>query len=420
MRNKYLRIILVLLVLLVTGEISAQGRFPKPEFETGYVQPSPTTPEPRAFAMEYFDVIILIAVLLLISYFIFRRRSRKGILWTSVFSLIYFGFIRNGCICSIGAIQNVSLTLADPNYGMSVVALLFFIIPLVFALFTGRTFCAGACPLGAIQDVVVQKPIQLPVALQRALGMIPYLYLGLAVLYAATGSDFIICRYDPFIGIFRMDAPFTMVVLGLGFLLVGIFVARPYCRFFCPYGVLLNWMSRFSRRHLTITPSKCISCKLCENSCPFDAINIPDQSIQKKDVSRNVKRFLIFALLIPVWMAIGVWVGEQSHVFLSKGNPQVYMAELLISHPELKSDIDNLDIQAFLASGKSMDILVEEASLIRDKFRIGSWILGAFLGLVFGIKLLNLFVYRKSEDYEPDKGECLSCGRCMEYCPVES
>ena len=67
-----------------------------------------------------------------------------------------------------------------------------------------------------------------------------------------------------------------------------------------------------------------------------------------------------------------------------------------------------------------MDKLVEEADAIRDKFRLGSWILGAFLGLVFGIKLLNQFVYRKNEDYVPDKGECLSCGRCMEYCPVES
>jgi len=191
-RTKYIRILFLLLSLFITGDLYSQNRFPKPEFESGYVQPSPTTPEPRAFQLEYFDVIVLVAVLLLTSFFIFRRRSRKGILWTSLFSLIYFGFIRAGCICSIGAIQNVSLTLADPNYGMSVVALLFFAIPLVFALFTGRTFCAAACPLGAIQDVVVQKPIQLPVALQRGLGMIPYLYLGLAILYAATGTDFII------------------------------------------------------------------------------------------------------------------------------------------------------------------------------------------------------------------------------------
>ena len=218
MKNICLKLLLIIPLLLSSGDLSAQSkqRFPKPEFESGYTQPSATTPEPRALALEYFDVIVLVAVLLLISFFIFKRRSRKGIFWVSLFSLLYFGFIRAGCICSIGAIQNVTLTLVDPNYGISWAALLFFIIPLVFALFSGRTFCAGACPLGAIQDVVVYKPIELPLALRRGLEMIPYLYLGLAILYAATGTDFIICRFDPFVGIFRMDGPFTMIVLGIG------------------------------------------------------------------------------------------------------------------------------------------------------------------------------------------------------------
>lgn len=422
MKRTFLKISILFIFLIASAAIQGQEqqRFPKPEFESGYTQPSPTKPEPRAFALEYFDVIILVAVLLLVSYFIFRKRSRKGIFWTSLFTLLYFGFIRAGCICSIGAIQNVSLSLADPSYGISVFALLFFVIPLIFALFTGRTFCAGACPLGAIQDVVVYKPIQLPLALQRGLGMIPYVYLGLAVLYAATGTDFIICRYDPFIGIFRMNAPFLMTVLGIGFLLIGLFVARPYCRFFCPYSVLLKWASRFSKKHLTITPSKCISCKLCENSCPFDAINIPDDSVGKSDIAGNSRRFIILSLLVPVWIAIGVFVGHQSHVFLSKGHPKVYLAELLISRPELRNDQENLDIQAFLASGKPMNQLVDEAKEVRDRFKIGSWLLGAFIGLVFGVRLINQYVYRRREDYEPDKAECLSCGRCMDYCPVES
>ena len=39
---------------------------------------------------QHFDVIVLVAVLLLISWFIFKKRLRRGILWTSLFSLIYF------------------------------------------------------------------------------------------------------------------------------------------------------------------------------------------------------------------------------------------------------------------------------------------------------------------------------------------
>ena len=419
--TKKLKLLFITFYLLLSTfySFSQEQRFPKPEFETGYEQPDVITPEPRLQALEYFDVLVLLMVLSLATYFALKSRSRQGILWLSIFTLIYFGFYRNGCICSIGAIQNVVLSFADPTYSISVTALLFFLLPLLFALFVGRTFCAGACPLGAIQDLVVVKPISLPKWLNKTLGLIPYIYLALAVLFAATGTDFIICRYDPFVGIFRMDAKFHMVVIGIAFLLMGMFVARPYCRFLCPYGVLLSWMSRFSKWHLTITPTVCIQCKLCSNSCPFDAIDFPTNEKEIIKSGLGPKRFLIYAVIIPVWIAAGVFVGAKSHIFLSKANATVYLAELLISHPELKNDPDNLDIQTFLTSGKSMQILVSEAEIIREKFYTGSMIAGGFLGLVIGLTLLNTVVFRRRQDYEPHKGNCFSCARCIDYCPVE-
>jgi len=417
---KYILIVITLaLYFLPFGLSGQQQRFPKPEFESGYEQPDTITPEPRSLSLEYFDVAVLLVVLSLASWLALRKRSRKGILWLSVFTLLYFGFYRNGCICSIGAIQNVILTFADPEYNISLTVLLFFLLPLIFALFFGRVFCAGACPLGAIQDLLIIKPVSLPKWLNKTLGLIPYVYLTLAVLFAATGTDFIICRYDPFVGFFRMDAKFHMVILGISFLLMGMFVARPYCRFLCPYGVLLSWMSRFSKWHLTITPSKCIQCKLCTSSCPFDAIDFP---VDEKEVVRSgigPKSFITYALLIPLWIAAGVFTGERSHTFLSRANPDVYLAELMISDPEIKNDPDNIDVQTFLESGKTMETLVEESEVIRKEFRTGSMIAGGFIGLVIGLTLLNTVVFRKRQDYVPHKGNCVSCGRCMDYCPVE-
>jgi ferredoxin len=76
-------------------------------------------------------------------------------------------------------------------------------------------------------------------------------------------------------------------------------------------------------------------------------------------------------------------------------------------------------VQTFLASGKSMEQLVEEAKLIRKKYHAGSWILGGFLGLALGLMLMNQFVVRRRTDYAPNKTGCYSCGRCMDYCPVK-
>ena len=417
---KWLKIILLLLpMLMAASALDAQQRFPKPEFHTKYTQPSPTTPEPRGVGMEFVDVLVLIVVLSLTSWFAIRKRWRNGILYLTVFSAVYFGFYRNGCICSVGSLQNVALALADPKYVISLYALLFFLIPLIFALFFGRVFCGAACPLGAIQDLLIYKPITIPAWLRKTLGFIPWLYLGLAVLYAATGTEFIICRYDPFIGIYRMNGPHLMVYLGVAFLLIGLFVARPYCRFFCPYGAILGLFSRFSRRHLSVFPTKCIQCKLCTTSCPFEAIDFPDEAQQKEDARTNTRRFILYMALIPVLMAGGALIGAKSHVFLSKAHPDVYLAELMISHPELKADKKNIDIQTFLASGKSLETLVEEARVIRNRFRTGSIALGAFLGLVIALMAMGQVTIRRRTDYQANRADCVSCARCLDYCPVE-
>lgn len=412
-------VLLFVLLLFLLPSYAQVQRFPKPEFESGYTQPSTTSPETRSTALEFIDVGVLILVMSLAAWFAIRKRSRKGILWLSIFSLVYFGFYREGCVCSVGSIQNMALTLFDPVYAISIPILLFFLLPLLFSLFFGRVFCAAACPLGVIQDLVIIKPIKIPAWLNKSLSFIPYIYLGLAVLLAATGSDFIICRYDPFVGIFRLGAEFSMIVLGIAFLLMGLFVARPYCRYLCPYGVLLGWMSKFSKHHLSITPNECIQCKLCDHSCPFNVIDEPTEQLKPEEKQLNKRRFTLFAFLVPVWIIAGGFILSLAHPFISKAHPDVYMAELLISHPEIKNDPDNLDVQTFLASGKSMEQLVDEAKVIRIKYHTGTWILGGFLGLALGLMLMNQYVIRRRTDYAPNKVACYSCGRCMDYCPVK-
>ncbi|WP_372772453.1 4Fe-4S binding protein [Mangrovibacterium sp.] len=418
MKKRVIKLFLMVFVACLTlSSFAQQQRFPKPEFETGYVQPSTQQPLPRGLALEYLDVLVLIAALVLVSWLVLKRRSRKGVLWTSVFSLLYFGFYREGCICSIGSIQNVVLAIFDPSYILPLSALLFFLIPLIVALFAGRTFCGGVCPLGAIQDLVAFKPIELPRWLQKVLGLIPYVYLSLAVLYAATKTEFLICRYDPFVGFFRFDGTFEMLLLGALFLLVGVFVARPYCRFFCPYGVLLGWMSSFSKKHLTITPSACIQCKLCANSCPFGAIEEPQ--LDEGNRRTNVKRLMNYLLFIPLWMGIGGLSGSMIHSTLAKFNKTVYLAEMLVANPDVRFDQDNIDARTFMQMGKTMDELVLEAQKIESQFYWGGWLMGAFLGLVVGLVLVNLSSYRRRTDYEADRTNCLSCARCLDYCPVK-
>jgi polyferredoxin len=89
----------------------------------------------------------------------------------------------------------------------------------------------------------------------------PYIYLGAGVLFAATGSAFIICEYDPFVPIFRMNGRTLMVLAGVTLLLLGVFVGRPYCRFLCPYGALLKLGGIVAKWRVRVTPDYCTQCR---------------------------------------------------------------------------------------------------------------------------------------------------------------
>src|ERR1019366_635047 len=138
----------------------------------------------------------------------------------------------------IGSIQNVVVAIADPRYSIPMVVTAAFFLPLLTAVFFGRAFCGGVCALGAIQELVVLRPVQVPRRIDQALGLLKYIYLGLAIVFAlrpGLARDFVICRFDPFVGFFRRTGAPHMLMLGGGFLLLGMFVGRPYCRYLCPY-----------------------------------------------------------------------------------------------------------------------------------------------------------------------------------------
>lgn len=412
--------ILLILLILISLNSFAIKRFPKPEFESGHIQPQTITPTPRYEILEYLDIFVLIASLSIITWVILKKRSRRGVFWMSVFAVLYFGFYREGCICSVGSVQNVTLALFNSVYSISISALLFFVVPLLYTLFFGRTFCAGICPLGAIQDIFAFRPISIKLWLEKVLGIIPFIYLGLSILYAATGTDFIICRYDPFVGFFRFDATFMMFSIGGILLIIGIFIARPYCRFLCPYGAILNLVSRFSFSHMTITPKECINCKLCENSCPFEAINKPTTIKEKEKTETSVRRFFLLSFIVPFLVIAGGFIGANFHENLAIVNKKVKLANELANNTNYGvKDKDSIEIAAFKTSGKTKEMVFAEASEILKSFYIGSWILGVFIGLVFGLTLISLIKFKYHADYTPNKATCLSCARCMDYCPVD-
>ncbi|GHT08834.1 hypothetical protein FACS189426_05440 [Bacteroidia bacterium] len=405
----------ILTLLLLSATAQAQ-RFPKPDFESGYQYPQLHYAIPNETLWVIVDLVLLVVLMSIVAYAVIRKKTRKPVFWVSIISVAYFGFFRSGCVCSIGAIQNVALALVDNTYTIPLAVLLFFLLPIIFTLLFGRVFCAGVCPLGALQEIVNIKSYRISRSLAAVLGIIPWIYLILAVLYAVTRSSFIICRFDPFVGIFRLGGDMGLILFGVLLLIASIFTGRPFCRFLCPYGALLSLFSRVSIWKIKITPT-CINCELCYNVCPVDAISSVYENKVKETRLQGVKRILLYLIVLPVISIAGALILRTMSDSLSTAHRDVRLYEQVMQNEKEPQNILSPDLEAFYGQGGVVEEITERAGKIQSDFKTYSTGAGAFIGLVIGFTLIGLSVKRSRKTYEIDDAKCVNCAKCFSYCP---
>jgi NAD-dependent dihydropyrimidine dehydrogenase PreA subunit len=183
--------------------------------------------------------------------------------------------------------------------------------------------------------------------------------------------------------------------------------------------VLLGWCARLSRWRLTITPDTCIQCRLCENACPSDAILAP--STERLGASRGRERTILLALMaaLPLAVLLGGLVGRGVGVALAGTHLSAKVSTALLAPPETLDAEDADLLEGLRTSGLSEAQLHAAVGRLRTRSaRIGA-LAGGVVGLVIVLRLIGLTIRRRREDYTPHEADCVSCGRCFDYCPRE-
>ena len=120
-----------------------------------------------------------------------------------------------------------------------------------------------------------------------------------------------------------------------------------------------------------------------------------------------------------VLTVLGGWLGAQASPVLSRAHATVQLARQLAKEERNPATPMTLQSETFRATGTPLTAVYADAAAVQHRFRRGGWLLGGFVSCAVGVTLVRLSVRRRRRDYVPDRGACVSCGRCFAYCPKE-
>jgi polyferredoxin len=162
--------------------------------------------------------------------------------------------------------------------------LFIFLSILAVSVLLKKAFCSWLCPVGTLSESLWMlgeklfgRTIRLPRWLDYPLRSLKYLLLlffavSISMMDVTGVKEFIYSPYNKvadlkmylFFANISSFAISTLLVLAV----LSILVKNFWCRYLCPYGALLGFLSIFSPVKVTRRSETCIDCELCTKACP--------------------------------------------------------------------------------------------------------------------------------------------------------
>ena len=176
--------------------------------------------------------------------FFFPQKTAKFRILHLVILAVILGFI-GGSALSIESFKNWLTT-----GNIALVPLVILCVALIIPIVSGKNFyCNFVCPFGAMQELLGRIPLpkkNFPPKFMKGVSILKGVML--VAIYALMISGLIsdLTVFEPFSAFKFEVAALPSLIIAAVFLIVSLFINRPWCRFFCPTGTL---MSMFAKRN---------------------------------------------------------------------------------------------------------------------------------------------------------------------------
>lgn len=193
--------------------------------------------------------------------------------------------------CPIGSLQSFlsGMKFKFPYY---VVGLLIF-----FGAVLGRAVCGFLCPFGFLQDLIYKIPFykKNKFKIDKFLRYLKYAVLLVLVIILPMTFKLtpFFCKYvcpDGTIAGIMLAAVDEKVRTVLGplfswkvillciFIVLGLIVRRPFCKYVCPLGAIYGFFNKIALYRMSHDKNKCINCGACAKACQMniDPVKTPN------------------------------------------------------------------------------------------------------------------------------------------------
>lgn len=197
-------------------------------------------------------------------------------------------------ICPFGGLESLYTYFMTGNMVPRVMISSFIVLGALVAtaVLFRKSFCGYICPFGTIQEYVGKlrklvgvKEVKVPQKLDSYLRYLKYVVLAWIIFGSAYLGTLVFRNYDPFITFFHFgkglfwgveEADLTVPIIAfsitIAVLLASFFIERFWCKYLCPLGGSLTFLSWFSFFNIRRDSNTCTDCKACDKACPTNVV----------------------------------------------------------------------------------------------------------------------------------------------------